>query len=181
MEILTPERKNAMRKFHFTLSLIVLLLLVIGLSISLTASDKLAENKAVVRHCADEIFSQGKLDLVDQLYAPNYVYHGPDGEMKGPESVTQAVTMYRTAFPDIRVKVEDFIAEGDKVVARYTITGTHQGDLMGIAPTGKPIMMSGISIHRIADGKIVEEWDIYDRMGMMQQLGVIPMPEQEGK
>jgi predicted SnoaL-like aldol condensation-catalyzing enzyme len=90
----------------------VLLILVVGLSVSLTDSDKLAENKAMVHRVAEEVFSEGNLDVVDELYAANFVQHGPDGEVNGPEGVKQVVTMYRTAFPDVHVTVEDLIAEG---------------------------------------------------------------------
>jgi steroid delta-isomerase-like uncharacterized protein len=84
--------------------------------------------------------------------------------------------MYFAAFPDINVTVEDVIAEGDKAVTRWTIRGTHRGELMGIAPTDKPIELKGITIHRIEGGKIVEEWERYDNLGMMQQLGVVEQP-----
>ncbi len=88
---------------------------------------------------------------------------------------------YRTAFPGNQLTVEDYLAEGDTVVSRWTGRGTHKGDLMGIAPTGKQVTVTGISIQRIANGKIVEEWSNYDMLGMLQQLGVVPMPGQASK
>jgi steroid delta-isomerase-like uncharacterized protein len=86
--------------------------------------------------------------------------------------------MFFDAFPDLNVTVEDEIAEGDKVVTRWTIRGTHKGDLEGMAPTGKQIVLQGITIHRIEGDKIVEEWERYDNLGLMQQLGVVSELEQ---
>jgi steroid delta-isomerase-like uncharacterized protein len=137
------------------------------------------ENKAIARRADEELFDRGNLDVADELFAPNFVYHDPaSGEdWRGPESVKQFAAMMRVAFPDLRYTVEDQIAEGDKVATRYTANGTHQGELMGIAPTGNRVEITGISITRIEDGKIEEIWENYDTLGMMQQLGVIPSPE----
>ena len=140
------------------------------------------ENKAVIRRVNDEVFGQGKLDLVDELFAANYVLHDPGipgGELRGPENFkSQWVSMFRTAFPDLRLSVEDQVAEGEKVVTRYTGRGTHQGELMGIPPTNNQVEVSGIIISHVSDGKIEEEWNIFDALGMMQQLGVVPPPGQ---
>jgi steroid delta-isomerase-like uncharacterized protein len=137
------------------------------------------ENKAIARRADEELFDRGNLDVADELFAPNFVFHDPaSGEdWHGPESVKQYAAMLRAAFPDLRYTVEDQIAEGDKVATRYIASGTHQGDLMGIAPTGNRVEITGISITRIEDGKIEEIWENYDTLGMMQQLGVIPFPE----
>ncbi len=137
------------------------------------------ENKAIARRADEELFDRGNLDVADELFAPNFVYHDPaSGEdWRGPESVKQYATMLRAAFPDLRYTVEDQIAEGDKVATRYTASGTHRGELMGIAPTGNRVEITGISITRIEDGKIEEIWENYDTLGMMQQLGIIPSPE----
>jgi predicted ester cyclase len=86
--------------------------------------------------------------------------------------------MYRNAFPDVLMSVEDQVAEGDKVVTRWIASGTHQGDMMGIAPTGNRVTVAGTSVERIVDGKIEETWDNYDALGMMQQIGAIPSPEE---
>jgi steroid delta-isomerase-like uncharacterized protein len=138
------------------------------------------ENKATLRRVNDEVFSQGNLDLVDDLFAPNYVLHDPGipgGELRGTESFKQQwVSMFRTAFPDLQLSVEDQVAEGDKVVTRYTGRGTHQGELMGIPPTNNEVVVSGIIISRVSGGRIEEEWNSFDALGMMQQLGVIPEP-----
>jgi steroid delta-isomerase-like uncharacterized protein len=136
------------------------------------------ENKAIARRADEELFDRGNLDVADELFALNFVYHDPaSGEdWHGPESVKQYATMLRAAFPDLHYTVEDQIAEGDKVVTRYTASGTHQSELMGIAPTGNWVEITGISITRIQDGKIEEIWENYDTLGMMQQLGVVTLP-----
>jgi steroid delta-isomerase-like uncharacterized protein len=120
-----------------------------------------------------EIVNQHNPDLIDGIYGTDFVWHEPDQDIRGSEEARQFVTMFFDAFPDLNVTVEDEIAEGDKVVTRWTIRGTHQGDLEGIAPTGKQIVLQGITIHRIEGDKIVEEWERYDNLGLMQQLGVV--------
>ena len=139
------------------------------------------ENKAIMRRVWEEIFNKGDLSVADEIIAPNYVYHGPIGmEFKGPEGFKQLITMFRTAFPDMRVTVEDMVAEGDKVVSRITGRGTHKGEFMGIAATGKQVTYTGILIVRFAGGKEVEVWGCSDLLGMMQQLGVVPPIGQGG-
>ena len=139
------------------------------------------ENKAKQRRIWEEVLNQGDLSVADEIIPPNYVYHGPMGmEFKGPEGFKQIITMYRTAFPDIHITVDDMVAEGDKVVSRITARGTHKGELMGIAPTGKQIIITGIYISRYVGGKEVEVWASSDMLGMMQQLGVAPPMGQGG-
>ena len=137
------------------------------------------ENKTITRRFLEEIFAGGNLELVDELFAPNFVLHDPSvpQEVLGPEGIRQYITMYRTAYPDTYFTIEDQIAEGDRVVTRWTGQGTHQGELMGIPPTGARVTVTGIEIDRIAGGKIEETWVSYDALGMMQQLGVIPLPQ----
>ena len=142
------------------------------------------ENKANIRHGFEEIWNQGKLDVVDELVTSDYLLHDPSmpEDMRGPEGFKQFVTMYRTAFPDFHVTIEDQIAEGDKVVTRWTCTGTHQGELMGIAPTGvRGTGVSGVTIDRIANGKSVESWNAWDVLRMLQNLGVVPPIGEAGK
>ncbi len=143
------------------------------------------QNKGLARRVFEEIFHKGNLALVNELYAPNFVAHREYSEVKGPESYRQLVAMYRTAFPDLRFTIEDQIAEGDKVVTRWRNRGTHKGELVGevknIPPTGKQVAVSGIVIHRIVGGKFVEQWEDWDRMSLMQQLGVIPAPERAAR
>ncbi len=135
------------------------------------------ENKAIVRRAIEEVFSaQGNLDVADELYAPDYVGRNPVSpeDVRGPEGVKEEASMYRNAFPDVRLMIEDQVAEGDKVVSRWIGVGTHQGEMMGVAPTGNRVRVDGMTIDRFEDGMIVEEWEIFDAMGLMQQLGAIP-------
>ena len=133
------------------------------------------ENKALVRRFFGE-YPKVDQSLVDELIAEDFVDHNPPGPNIAPgrEGVKQVMAGRRSAFPDSRVTVDDQVAEGDKVVNRQTITGTHLGDFMGIPPTGKSFSIGAIAIFRIEDGKIVERWGETDMTGMMQQLGVMP-------
>jgi steroid delta-isomerase-like uncharacterized protein len=141
------------------------------------------ENKTVVRRFLEEIFTAGNLELVDELFAPDFVLHDPvlPEEVSGPEGMKRYVSMYRVAYPDTHFTIEDQIAEGDEVVTRWTGQGTHEGELMGIPPTGKQVTVTGIEVDRVSSGKIQETWVNYDALGMMQQLGVVPAPEQGRK
>ena len=138
------------------------------------------EYKALVREVIQELFNKGNLAVADQAYAREYVGHDPASPepLRGPEGVKQDISKYRSAFPDLHFTVEDLIAEGDRVVSRFRITGTHRGELMGIPPTGKRAVVTGISILRFAGGKIAEEWSNWDALGLMQQLGAVPPQEQ---
>lgn len=136
------------------------------------------ENKAIIRRFFEEFVNKGDESVVDELIAEDIVDRDPQAPNipPGPKGVKQLFADRRLAFPDLSVTVEDLVAEGDKVVHRSTVTGTHKGEFMGIPPTGKPISFGSIAIFRIEDGKIVERWGEADVMGMMQQLGVIPTP-----
>jgi steroid delta-isomerase-like uncharacterized protein len=136
------------------------------------------ENKAVVLRQEEEIFTRGNLDAAEEIYAPGYVGHDPSNpeDVMGPEAAKQAAADYRRAFPDLRVTVEDLIAEGDKVVARLRFSGTHLGELEGIAPTGRRVDCTGIVVSRMEGGKIAEDWANFDDLGLMRQLGAIPPP-----
>jgi steroid delta-isomerase-like uncharacterized protein len=141
------------------------------------------ENKAVIRRAYEE-FNKGKeasMAAMEELYAPDYVLHGtgvfPDMDLA---AMKQLVPAFFTAFPDQHYTLEDLIAEGDKVVQRWTMRGTHQGDFMGIPPTGKQVSFTGIEIDRIKDGQFVESWVNEDHLGLMQQLGAIPQMAQGG-
>ena len=139
------------------------------------------ENKAIYRRYVEEVSNEGNLDLVDEIFA-RYVSHQPDGhtEERGPEDVKRFIGEFHRAFPAFDCTIEDQIAEGDKVATRWTIRGTHQGEFRGIAPTGKQITVTGIGIFRFSEGKVVESWDNFDQLGMMQQLDAIPQPGQAG-
>lgn len=134
------------------------------------------QNKTNVRRLFDELWSKGNLAVADELIAPTYTHHDASTADvgRGPESEKKRVTLYRTAFPDLRFTIEDTIAEGETVVARWTCRGTHRGDLNGIAPTGKQFAISGVSIARFVGGKMAEGWINWDALGLMQHLGVVP-------
>jgi predicted ester cyclase len=134
----------------------------------------LQAHTALIHRLLEESDSH-KGQLPQELFAPDYVYHFPGSPEPLPfQGHVQMARMFYAAFPDLRHTVEDQIAEGDKVVTRITIRGTHQGELMGIPPTGRQIAVSALSIDRISDGKIAEEWVNSDVLGMLQQLGVAP-------
>ena len=139
------------------------------------------ENKAVVRREMEELFNHtGNLDAVEEIIDPNYVSYEPtSGETRGIEGAKQFAATYREAFPDLTCTIEDMVAEGDKVVVRFRARGTHQGETEAFGPpTGKRMEITGITIKRLSEGKIVEAWTNFDAMGMMQQLGHIPSPEE---
>ena len=132
------------------------------------------ENKTIALR-ASEIVNQKYPDLIEELYPPDFVWHGPAGDIRGYEQAKQLSYTFFAAFPDAHITDEDLIAEGDKVVRRYTTRGTHQGETeMFGPPTGRQIEQKGITIHRIEDGKIVEEWEAFDSLIMLQQLGLAP-------
>ena len=134
------------------------------------------ENKAVVRRYIEEWNKQNPAGI-EELVAPDWVAHGtPPGFSPDLAGLKQAFPAFFTAFPDLHYTVEDLIAEGDKVVARVTLRGTHQGDFMGIPPTGKQVSVTGIGIDRIENDKFVESWGDADTLGFLQQLGIVPRP-----
>jgi steroid delta-isomerase-like uncharacterized protein len=136
------------------------------------------ENKALI-HRFFEAFNAGDLDGVAAVFDPNAVVHNSGApDPLNLEGFKQLAAVFLAAFPGGKHSIEDMIVEGDKVVTRITYRGTHTGDLMGIPPTGKQVATSAMTIDQIANGKIVETWRLFDQMGMMQQLGVIPAPEQ---
>jgi steroid delta-isomerase-like uncharacterized protein len=139
------------------------------------------QNKALARRFIEEIWNQKNLVIAKELIAATYVFHtpgSPPGLPPGPEGFQQFASAFLTAFPDVYTSIEDQLAEGDKVVTRWTSHGTNTGSLFGMPTTGKSAIITGITIDRVADGKIVESWDELDQLGMLQQLGVIPGPGQ---
>ena len=137
----------------------------------------LEENKAIVRRSIEELWTEGKLSLADELFSENYSHHDPSTPNfgRGPEGEKKRVVLYRTAFPDLQIAIEDIMAEGDRVTCRWSSTGTHQGPLSVIAPSGKRVTVSGMTLNIIAGAKIVEGWVNWDTLGLLQQLGVVPM------
>jgi steroid delta-isomerase-like uncharacterized protein len=137
------------------------------------------DNKALVRRFFEEVWNKGNLNVIDELDSPNYVDHdAPPGLPAGIEGQKQFVKMYRTAFPDLRITVDDVISEGDKVVTRWTARGTHNGPLMEIPKTGKKVTVTGISENRVVNGKFVEGWNSFDQMSLLQQIGQVPATTQ---
>ena len=136
-------------------------------------------NKALYRRMIEEVFNGGNINLVDEYLAPDFIEREelPPGVPRDREGVKQLTTMLRNAFPDFKATIDDMVGEGDKVVARMTWRGTHKGDFMGIPPTGKSVSFGVIDIVRFAGDKFVEHWGLMDSTSMMQQLGVVPVPE----
>jgi steroid delta-isomerase-like uncharacterized protein len=133
-------------------------------------------NKHLVEQTFTRMFNRGELALADELVSPEFVNHdAPPSVPGGPAGLRQIVAMLRTAFPDLHYEVLDLVAEGEKVVARTTMSGTHRGPFFGIAPTGRRVEQEQIHILRFADGKAVEHFAVRDDLTMYQQLGVIPM------
>ena len=131
------------------------------------------ENKALVRRFCEECYNKGDLDVFDEIVDPEWVNHSPDGTTMHRDDFREMVGS-RELFPDMKITIEDMIAEGDKVVVRRTTTGTHKGEFMGIAATGKQVTTSGIVVQRYAAGKLAESWTNNDDLGMLRQLGALP-------
>jgi len=133
------------------------------------------KNKDLMARYFQEAWNEGRLDVLDELIAPDFVNHNPaiPGLPNGPEGVKPIMAGFRAGFPDLRFDIEDQIEEGDRVVTRFTARGTQTGEFMGIPPTGKRVEVGGIQIERIVDGKIVEHWRVSDDLGILTQLGVV--------
>jgi len=141
---------------------------------ALTAED---ENKALIRRWFEEVWNRGRTELIDELRAPDAVVTGlreGNAESRGGADFRAFHAELRGAFPDLVVKVEAILAEDDRVAVRITFEGTHLGDIMSVAPTGRRVCFSGISIARIAGGKIVEGWNSLDRLGLLRQIDAFP-------
>jgi steroid delta-isomerase-like uncharacterized protein len=135
-----------------------------------------AENEALVRRFFEEFCNERRAEVADEIIASDYVSHGPQAPpAEGPEGVKARVGVYQESVHG-HWRVDELLCTGDRVVARWTGTGTHRGELMGIPPTGKSIEVDAISVFRIADGKIAEEWTVWDALGLLQQVGAVPAP-----
>ena len=160
------------KNFSFLIPVITFAVLVVFMA---GCEKKTEKNKAIVHRSYEEVWHQGKLEVIDEIFAADFISHDPvAGEIRGVEGLKQYAPMVLTAFPDFQITTEDQIAEGDKVVTRWSSTGTHKGELMGIPPTGVQVTVTGIRISRITGGKILEDWTSWDTLGVLQQLGVIP-------
>lgn len=139
------------------------------------------EIEAVVRRVFEEIWNQGNLARIDELFDPDYVRHNaPADAPPGPEGEKRHRAAFRQALPDLFITADDVVAAQDKVVVRYTWRGTYQGTWPGIPGTGTRVTVSGIAIHRLVAGRITELWVVADELGLLQQLGAISPPGQHG-
>lgn len=139
------------------------------------------ENRNLGHRWAELWNADRSLDVIDEIVDESFVSHGaPPGLPPGREGVHIWASIFRKAFPDLRSTAEDVIVEGDKVVERFSASGTFNGEFMGIPPTGKSYSISGIDIHRLSGGKMAEHWHVVDLFGQMQQLGLIPQPAGAG-
>jgi hypothetical protein len=138
---------------------------------------RLAANAEIGRRILVEVWGEGKLDVVDELLAPDYVDHAPRGPepelVEGPAGLEAAVRLFRTAFPDLRYTVDLQVVQEDLVATRFTATGTHIGPLVGMAPTGRRVTYTGIDMNRIVGGRIVEAWVNFDALGLLEQNGAV--------
>ena len=134
----------------------------------------LEENKSIVRRFFEVGPSKGDLDAANELLAPGFVLHVPLPCSPGVQGINEVIIACRTAFQDLQVTVEDMVAEKDMVAARFTARGIHKGPFMGVPPTDKPIIMTGMEIFRLENGKIIELWGEANLLGLMQQLGILP-------
>ena len=135
------------------------------------------EHKALVRRWFQEVWNQGSSAAIDELLADNAVIHGFGPQpLRGPAGFKPFHSAYRNAFPDVTISVDDMVAEGDRVAVRWSGTGTHTGDGLGPAATGRAIQFQGMNIVRIEGGKFVEGWNLFDQLGMLQQLGLVTHP-----
>lgn len=130
------------------------------------------ENKALVRRIVDEAWNEGKLEVIDEAFASDYQEHTPrPGRELGIEGYKGGITVMRAAFPDLFLDVHEVIAEHDRIALRYTLRGTHDGELMGIPPSGKRVSSDGMVFARFDNGKVVERWGVQDMLTLLQQVG----------
>ncbi len=161
-------------------SIAVTLILVVALGLTAGCenqqpqqNDLLEANKALVMRTHDEVWSCGKLDLIDELYSPEYVAHWADGPDTDRDGIKAMITEARTAFPDMTESVVHIVAEGDLVVTHFISSGSFTGEMNGLKPSGKKMSRPEIAVHRIVDGKIVEQWTVADQLSVMKQLGLM--------
>lgn len=134
------------------------------------------ETKAIVRRLYEDVWNRRKLEVVSTLFSPSHALrdNNSPGSSVGPEAYRGQVAMYLAAFPDLHIAVEDTVAEKDKLVTSWTIAGTHKGEFLGIRPTNKKVSVEGITIHYLANGKIIDSYVSWDALGLMRQLGALP-------
>jgi steroid delta-isomerase-like uncharacterized protein len=137
-------------------------------------------NEITMRRFVEQVINDGDFPVLDEVIHPDYVYRSPDQVIQGPEALRDLFSAYRTAFPDLHIEIEDLVSADNKTVISFTLSGTHEGDLMGIAATGRQVKVSGMTLSHFENGKIVEEWEVLDRLTLFQQLGIVSIhPETE--
>ena len=141
-------------------------------------SATMTEREALARRFFEDGFTQGRLDAMDEVMSDDFVSHDPQvpTEARGPAAAREVISTYRGAFPDVRMVIEDVVEQRDRVAIRWTATGTHEGELNGLHPTGRHVEVTGMTIQRIAGGRVVEAWSNWDTLGLMQQIGAAPSP-----
>jgi steroid delta-isomerase-like uncharacterized protein len=134
------------------------------------------QNEAIVRRLIEEGWNRGNLAIVDDCLATGYTQEGPLETVRGPQGEKAMIAKYRNAFPDCKVEIDEMFSAGDRVVARFTYSGTHRGDFEGIAPTGRSVQGKGIDVVQLLDGRIVASYSQWDALGLLRQLGVVTLP-----
>ena len=162
-----------MKTVYVTLILAIVFCFVAGCSNQEQQNELLETNKALVMRTHDEVWSRGNLDVIDELYSPEYVAHWTGGEDTDREGIKKMINEARDAFPDMTEVVVHIVAEGDIVVTHFISSGTFTGKMNGLKPTGKKMSRPEIAVHRIVDGKIVEQWTVSDQLTVMKQLGLM--------
>ncbi len=134
------------------------------------------ENSALIRRWFEEVWNHGRMETIDEMASPDVVGHGQaqHDTVIGREQFRTFATEFRRAFPDLNVKIDHILEQGDKAAARWTATMTHKGEFLGFAPTGKKVTITGTSTQRFSNGKIVEGWDNWDQLGLLVQIGAVP-------
>jgi len=130
-------------------------------------------NEETVRRLVDEVINERRLDVIDDIIHPDYVYRTPGEELPGREALRELFTAYHAALPDLHVNIDDLVCTEDRAVLVFTLTGTHENEFMGIPGTGKQLNINGMTCSRFHDGQIIEEWELLDQLTMFQQLGIV--------
>ena len=133
-------------------------------------------HQAIIRRYIEEVINKGNFAAIEEFVHPDYIFGSPSEEVQGANGLKGFIEAFRTAFPDLKIQVDDLATEKNKVVTCFTLTGTHNGDLMGIPATGKPVNVHGMILSRFKADKIIEEWEILDQLAMFQQLGLFSLP-----
>jgi steroid delta-isomerase-like uncharacterized protein len=134
------------------------------------------ENKTLVQRWFVEVWNKGRAAVISEMLAYFFFFYGLVGDLHGAAEFQRFHSAYRNAYPDVAIEIEDLVAEGDIVAVRWSATGTHRGDGLGFAATGRHVEFSGMTFVRVADGKLAEGWNNFDQLGMFQQLGVVNLP-----